>query len=83
MENTLPPLEDNEFMEEHQPMHQPTPPQQVEPMYIPYMYQPQPTPEKKDIFSDLDKTHYIIFFILFILGFFMGKTMQPVIVKNL
>lgn len=82
MENTLPPIEDNDFMQEH-PQPPPTPPQQVEPMYVPYMYQPPPTPEKRDIFSDLEKTHYIIFFIVFILGFFMGKTMQPVIVKNL
>lgn len=82
MENTLPPIEDNDFIEEH-PQQQPPTPQQVEPMYIPYMYQQPPTPEKRDIFSDLEKTHYIIFFIVFILGFFMGKTMQPVIVKNL
>jgi hypothetical protein len=38
---------------------------------------------KKDIFKELDKTVYIIIFIAFILGFFMGKTMQPVILRPL
>jgi hypothetical protein len=36
---------------------------------------------KKDIFTDVDKSVYIIIFIAFILGFFMGKTMQPVILR--
>lgn len=35
----------------------------------------------KDIFGDFDKTTYIIIFVAFILGFFMGKTMQPVILR--
>jgi hypothetical protein len=34
-----------------------------------------------NLFEDLDKTAYIIIFIAFILGFFMGKTMQPVILR--
>ena len=34
-----------------------------------------------DIFSNLDKTAYIVIFVSFILGFFMGKTMQPVILR--
>jgi len=37
--------------------------------------------EKIDIFSNLDKTAYIVIFVAFILGFFMGKTMQPVILR--
>ena len=56
-----------------------------EPMYY---YPPQPPPppqmqyqEKIDIFSNLDKTAYIVIFVAFILGFFMGKTMQPVILR--
>lgn len=53
------------------------PPQQY--MY----YQPEVNQvTKKDIFSDLDKTAYIIIFVAFILGFFMGKTMQPVILRQ-
>lgn len=77
MENTLPPIEDNS-----PPPRPPTP--EHEPMYY---YHPMPpmVPEKSkvDIFEGLEKNHYIIFFVVFILGFFMGKTMQPVIVKNL
>ena len=56
-----------------------------EPMYY---YPPQPPPppqmqyqEKIDIFSNLDKTAYVVIFVAFILGFFMGKTMQPVILR--
>jgi hypothetical protein len=51
------------------------PPQQY---YEPY---PQQTTQKEDIFTNLDKTAYIIIFVSFILGFFMGKTMQPVILR--
>ena len=47
----------------------------------PMMFMP-PAPQKKDIFSEIDKTTYIIAFVVFILGFFMGKTMQPVILRN-
>jgi len=48
-----------------------------QPYYEPY---PQQT-QKEDIFTNLDKTAYIIIFVSFILGFFMGKTMQPVILR--
>ena len=70
-------LEKEEPMEDEQ--------QEQEPMYY---YPPQPpTPpqmqyqEKIDIFSNLDKTAYVVIFVAFILGFFMGKTMQPVILR--
>ena len=52
------------------------PPPQV---YAHYPHQMQN--EKNDIFSNLDKTGYIIIFVAFLLGFFMGKTMQPVILR--
>tara|TARA_B100001142_G_scaffold3536_1_gene3661 strand:+ start:123 stop:398 length:276 start_codon:yes stop_codon:yes gene_type:complete len=48
-----------------------------QPYYEPYSQQTQ----KEDIFTNLDKTAYIIIFVSFILGFFMGKTMQPVILR--
>ena len=35
----------------------------------------------QDFFGEIDKTTYIIIFVAFILGFFMGKTMQPVILR--
>jgi len=49
-------------------------------------HQPQIYPfeheNKKDVFANMDKTAYIVIFIAFILGFFMGKTMQPVILRH-
>ena len=44
-------------------------------------YEPPPYHQKADIFSNLDKTAYIVIFVSFILGFFMKKTMQPVILR--
>ena len=60
------------------------------PIYLPPQHQfHQPPPlhhnqfDKKtqDFFGEIDKTTYIIIFVAFILGFFMGKTMQPVILR--
>jgi hypothetical protein len=59
-----------------------------EPYYQPHpselIYQ-QPTfgsqNEKDDFFSKIDKSTWIIAFAVFLLGFFMGKTMQPVILR--
>ena len=51
------------------------------PIYFPQQ-QPHPMYKKSaNIFEELDKTAYIIIFVAFILGFFMGKTMQPVILR--
>jgi len=57
-------------------------------METPYYYQRPPTPPPPyqqthniDFFSNLDKTAYVVIFVAFILGFFMGKTMQPVILR--
>jgi len=55
-----------------------------------YYFQPQEMmypqqfhayPEKNDFFSSVDKSVWIIAFAVFLLGFFMGKTMQPVILR--
>ena len=51
--------------------------QPQQPMYTQQLIQS----EKQDIFSNLDKTGYVIIFVAFLLGFFMGKTMQPVILR--
>ena len=51
--------------------------QPQQPMYTQQLIHP----EKQDIFSNLDKTGYVIIFVAFLLGFFMGKTMQPVILR--
>ena len=57
----------------------------------PYYFQPQEMmypqqqfqsyPERNDFFSNIDKSVWIIAFAVFLLGFFMGKTMQPVILR--
>jgi len=48
-------------------------------MMPPPMYQSQQP--KVDFFANIDKTTWIIGFVVFLLGFFMGKTMQPVILR--
>lgn len=53
-----------------------------------YYFQPPPPPAHivqkppPDLFANLDKTAYLVIFAAFILGFFMGKTMQPVILRH-
>jgi len=78
----MPPSIDDSQNEEPQVDIQPEPPVEPEPRYV--YYEPQYVPEvsKSDPFANLDKTAYIIIFISFILGFFMGKTMQPVILRH-
>ncbi len=53
-------------------------------MQVPHTFPPPPPPstsEKTDFFSTIDKSTWIIAFAVFLLGFFMGKTMQPVILR--
>ena len=45
------------------------------------MYQSQPQATSNDIFANVEKSTWIIAFAVFLLGFFMGKTMQPVILR--
>ena len=56
------------------------PVQEEQPYYMDYPMQPPPTP-RNDIFEKIDKSTWIIAFAVFLLGFFMGKTMQPVILR--
>ena len=63
-----------------------TPIQQEQPYYFqpPEMMYPPPQHfplEKTDFISGIDKTTWIVAFAVFLLGFFMGKTMQPVILR--
>lgn len=44
----------------------------------PYQNQSQ---ETFDMFKNIDKTTWFLIFGVFLLGFFMGKTMQPVILR--
>jgi len=77
------PYEDSTPIYASQPMHSAPPP--PPPMYPMMQQQWQPmnssSGQPMDIFASIDKTTYIIVFVGFILGFFMGKTMQPVILK--
>ena len=61
------------------------PAQEEQPYYMEYPMQPPmipPPPEKKfDLFENVEKSTWIIAFAVFLLGFFMGKTMQPVILR--
>jgi hypothetical protein len=52
-------------------------------MQVPPTFTPPPPlqSEKTDFFSTIDKSTWIIAFAVFLLGFFMGKTMQPVILR--
>jgi len=53
-----------------------------------YMMPPPPIqsslgePKKIDFFADIDKKAWIFILVALILGFFMGKTMQPIILKT-
>ena len=66
MESEPPPPQEEDIMEEDN---------------VVYVPQYHPVPPKNPLDS-FDKTAYIVIFIAFILGFFMGKTMQPVILRS-
>jgi len=77
-----PNVHDQEQDDDEQDDSTPLPPQMFFPP--PEMFQqqqPPPNNQKRDVFGEIDKTTYIIIFVAFILGFFMGKTMQPVILR--
>lgn len=77
---TLDPLNhDKEHeLEQEQPHMQQEP---TQPYYMDYPPPPPHEPEKFDLFAKVDKSTWIIAFGVFLLGFFMGKTMQPVILR--
>lgn len=73
------PNEDEFDFSSHNPqmMYPPPPPSQ------PFFQFSPPSVEKPSSFFDGDnKMYFIILFIAFILGFFMGKTMQPIIIRS-
>ena len=80
------PIEYNPQVDERdeEPIHNPEPQEYYFPPQHMMMAPPpqSPPPTKPDIFANLDKTAYLIIFAAFILGFFMGKTMQPVILRH-
>ena len=85
MEIDLPvPIDDSisqpqQLVEQEEPVyyHQ----QQPEPRYYIQPQEPQ-TRKKFDIFSELDKTHWIIIIACILLAFFMGKSIAtPIIIR--
>jgi hypothetical protein len=68
--------------------YEPPPPPPPQPVYYDPPPQQQPRPEfpqkmhQFDLFSYIDKTTWIIILVIFIIGFFMGKTTQPVYIKT-
>jgi hypothetical protein len=64
------PDEDPQYYYHPPPQYMPPPPHVSEPF------------KTNDILSSLDTVAYIVIFVAFILGFFMGKTMQPVILRH-
>jgi len=93
MEIDLPaPIDDSVPLSSQQqnPWIEPPPQQEEEPRYyqqepVYYMQQPPPQqqPQKKiDIFSELDRTHWIIIISLVLLAFFIGKSIAtPIIIR--
>lgn len=81
---TPPPKEEEEedstpiMEEEYEPQQQWAPQQ---PMHYGMPPPPPPLPQKFNLGS-IDKNTLVIAFAVFLLGFFMGKTMQPVILRS-
>ena len=73
-----PHVEENEVEHEAPPTYYYPPPQ----MFVPPSNTEDRPNAKGDFLSSLDKNAYIIIFAAFILGFFMGKTMQQVILRH-
>ncbi len=77
------PIDYNPQLEMEEPPREDEPPQYY---YAPPPHMMTPPPSepqpKADFLASLDKTAYLVIFAAFILGFFMGKTMQPVILRH-
>lgn len=77
----------DQYMEDDRTAIPPPPPQDYM-YYAPPMYQPQPQVQSipikpGDIFSNMDRTTWVLLIIAFIVGFFMGRGMiQPVILRG-
>lgn len=75
-------MDGSEAIQQHIPENQNDQYYYHPPQPQPYMVTPEQYQSKSsDIFTSLDKVTYVMTFVAFILGFFMGKTMQPVILR--
>lgn len=82
------PIEYNPLLEnvsEEKDENNDKPPREEEEYYFHPSEYPQPPQlqekESFDLFKNVEKSTWIIAFAVFLLGFFMGKTMQPVILR--
>lgn len=89
LDEEIPPRKQVSFQMDEEPvMRQPQyyePPQQYYYEPVPQYHQQLPPVQeqkKTDIFSELDRTHWIILACAMLLAFFMGKSMTPVIIRN-
>ena len=67
---------------QQQPAQYQTQPQPQSQSPYDYMMPPQYAEKKSDFFADIDKKAWIFILVALILGFFMGKTMQPIILRS-
>ena len=84
----------DDSINQEKPMHDEEEEEQQEFDFPHMMYPPPPPPQfqfsppvnekqSTSFFTDGDnKMYFIILFVAFILGFFMGKTMQPIIIRS-
>jgi len=92
MESDLPvPIDDSITYQRPPSVHQEEEPGEVYGGRQEYYYQQPPPvymmppqqPQKKDIFSELDRIHWIIFVATVLLAFFMGKSIAtPIILRS-
>ena len=71
----------DEYQEDQQPPQYHQQPQ-YEYMRPPSVIAEPQAPKKSDFFADIDKKAWIFILVALILGFFMGKTMQPIILRS-
>jgi hypothetical protein len=76
------PIEYNPEVTQEEEEPEPQPQYYYPPMMMPPPPPLEPEKPKVDFLASLDKTAYLVIFAAFILGFFMGKTMQPVILRH-
>ncbi len=72
---------EREFDFDQQYPNQPPPPQPPQ-MFQPFQFSSSMNEQPKLLGDGDNKMYFIILFVAFILGFFMGKTMQPIIIRS-
>ena len=87
LDEEIPPRKQVSFQMDEEPRHYYEPPHQQQQQYYyepVQQYQPPPVQvqKKSDIFADLERSHWVILACAMLLAFFMGKSMTPVIIRN-